>query len=259
MSENSYYIAVDIGAESGRVLTGAFDGNRLEVTEAHRFPNEPVWYGGGLHWDLPRLWLEVQRGIGAAARVCGETFDGIGVDTWGLDFALLGEGGALLDNPRHYRDPRTEGIMERVFERVPREEIYAETGIQFMQINSLYHLFAANCATPRLVASAERFLTIPDLLNSWLSGAQVCEYTNATTTQFLNATGKSWSKSILDRLGIPTRMLPEVVEPGTMLGPLLPGVAEAVGVKKANCIAVACHDTGSAVAAVRMTRAFRFH
>ena len=252
MSQNSNYVAVDLGAESGRVVLGEFDGSRLAMTEVHRFPNESAWYSGGLHWDVPRLWLEVQRGIAAAARICGDSVDGIGVDTWGLDFALLGEGGALLDNPRHYRDPRTEHVMEQVFARVPREEIYAQTGIQFMPINSLYHLYAARQQTPRLVDAAERFLTIPDLFNYWLSGAQVCEYTNATTTQLLEATSKRWATSLMDRLDIPSAMFPEVVEPGTILGPLLPGVAEAAGIKAAKCIAVACHDTGAAVAAIRM-------
>ena len=183
--------------------------------------------------------------------------DGIGVDTWGLDYGLLGKGGSLLDNPFHYRDSRTDGLVERVCSIVPAEDIYNVTGIQFMQINALYQLYAAWTATPEIVSSAERLLTIPDLFNFWLTGEQVCEYTNATTTQFLNVKTRDWACDLLDKLGIPTRMLAPVIEPGTQLGPLLPAVTRDTGIE-AQVVAPACHDTGSAVAAMALSRGMAY-
>ncbi|MFN7994321.1 MAG: FGGY-family carbohydrate kinase [Bryobacteraceae bacterium] len=252
MSEPSTFLAFDLGAESGRAVLGRFQNGYLETEEVHRFANEPVHYNGGLHWDAPRLWLEIRRSLEQVSRSGLRRLSGIGVDTWGLDFALLGEGGALLDNPYHYRDARADGMVDEVCSIVPADEIYSETGIQFMQINSLYHLYAAAKRSPRLLASAEKLLTIPDLLNYWLTGRAVCEYTNATTTQFLSARSRQWACGLLQRLGIPTHFLAEVVEPASEIGPLLQSLSNECGLSPAPVFAPACHDTGSAVAAIAM-------
>ena len=242
-------LAFDLGATSGRAILGRLDAGRLDLQEVHRFPNEPVRYNGELHWDMPRLWREVQTGLEAAAR-CGP-ISSVGVDTWGVDYALVGEGGALLENPYHYRDARTNGMVERAAAAVGYDRIYDATGIQFMALNTLYQLYAASLRTPRLLAAAESFLTIPDLLNFWLSGVQACEYTEATTTQFLDRRTRTWAVDLLRDLGIPTHFLKPIIQPGAALGPLRPELAQSHGLKSALVIAPACHDTGSAVAAVR--------
>lgn len=250
MSGNSHYAAIDLGAESGRVMAARLSAESLTMREVHRFANEPVWYNGGLHWDVARLWLEIQRGLRLIASTGAVSLEGLGVDTWGLDFALLGENGVLLDNPFHYRDGRTDGLVEHVCSIVPAEEIYSLTGIQFMQINSLYQLFATQLKTPGILRSARMFLTIPDLMNYWLTGEVACEYTNATTTQFVEVRERTWSSALLERLDIPTHFLPRLVQTGTVLGPLLPEIAGSVGIEVPSVIAPACHDTGSAVAAI---------
>src|SRR5579864_6234958 len=164
------YLAFDLGAESGRAVLARLHSGILTTEEVHRFPNEPVEYGGSLHWDVSRLWLEIRRTL---AKLEEAQLAGIGVDAWGVDYALLGERGELLQNPYHYRDRRTQGVMDEVFRRVPRDEIYRATGIQFMPINTLYQLFAAQRDTPGILAAAKQFLTIPDLFNYWLTGNAV--------------------------------------------------------------------------------------
>lgn len=171
------YLAFDLGAESGRAVVAMLDGGQLSLEELHRFPNEPVRAGDTLHWDVLRLWHEMRRGLAMAPEI-----EGVGVDTWGVDFALLDAAGALVQNPVHYRDARTDGVPERVFRIVPAEEIYRNTGVQHMQINTLFQVFALAERHPQLLAAARYFLTAPDLLNYWLTGRITCEYTNATTT-----------------------------------------------------------------------------
>lgn len=249
-------LAFDLGATSGRAILGWLGGGKLELQEIHRFPNEPVRYNGELHWDAPRLWREVQAGLHAAAR--GGAVASIGVDTWGVDYALLGEGGALLENPYHYRDARTIGMVEKAARVVGAERIYDATGTQFMALNTLYQLYAASLRTPKVLAAAEALLTMPDLLNYWLAGVQVCEYTEATTTQFLDRRTRGWAKGLLSDLGIPTHFLKPIVQPGTALGGLRGELAQAEALKVAVVIAPACHDTGSAVAAVRTGGATAF-
>lgn len=230
-------LAVDLGAESGRVMAVHFNGESLRFEEVHRFPNIPVRVVGTLHWDILRLWNEIQLGIrkGKVHNPCS-----LGVDTWGVDYALLDAQGNMLGNPVHYRDSRTDGMMDYVYRRVSKEEIFMQTGIQFMAINTLYQLASmVKTGSPQL-AAASKFLTIPDLLNYWLTGVQGCEYTNATTTQMLNPKTYNWAVQILNALGIPESIFPEVIEPGTLLG-------EYEGIR---VVAPACHDTGSAVAAV---------
>ena len=245
----STVLAFDLGATSGRAILGCLGGGKLELHEIHRFPNEPVRYNGELHWDMPRLWHEVQAGLHAADR--GGPLASIGVDTWGVDYALLGEGGILLENPYHYRDQRTQGMVEKAAGVVGRDRIYDTTGIQFMALNTLYQLYAASQKTPRLLAAAESLLTIPDLLNYWLTGVQACEYTEATTTQFLDRRTRSWARGLLGDLGIPTHFLKPIVQPGAVLGGLRAELAQPEAFKTAVVTAPACHDTGSAVAAVK--------
>ena len=228
-------LAIDLGAESGRVMAVQFDGRNLNLEELHRFPNIPVKVRGNMNWDILRLWHEIQAGIekGKALQPAS-----LGVDTWGVDFGLLDAQGRLIGNPVHYRDARTDGMMKKVFARVPREEVFAATGIQFMPINTLYQMMSL-VDSPQLTI-AETFLTIPDLLSYWLSGEKVCEFSNTTTTQMFNPQTGTWATGMLETLGIPTHIFPEIVQPGTRLG-----YFEGISV-----IAPACHDTGSAVAAM---------
>lgn len=239
--------AIDLGAESGRVILGRFDGRRLELTEAHRFANEPVRLPHGLHWDAPGIWREIVRGLGWAVAAEGR-IDGIGLDAWGVDFGLLDAHDRLIGNPVHYRDDRTDGMMELAFSRVPRAEIFGQTGIQFMQINTLYQLMAL-AGEPALDA-ARTFLTIPDLFNFWLTGVKSCEFTNATTTQCYDPLAGDWARPVLAALDIPTGIFPTIIPPATVLGPLSTWVAAEAGLEAVSVIAPACHDTGSAVAAV---------
>lgn len=241
------YLAFDFGAESGRAILAHLHAGVLTTQEIHRFKNEPVEYGGSLHWDVVRLWWEVCKALTAL----GETqLAGIGVDAWGVDYALLGEKGELLQNPYHYRDARTVGMMQEVFRKVAKEEIYWATGIQFMPINTLYQLFAAARETPALLTAAKKLITIPDLFHYWLTGNAVCEYTNSTTTQLVNPFTRSWARELIGRLELPEHLWSEIVEPGTVLGKLLPDIARDSALAGTPVIAPAAHDTGSAVAAI---------
>ena len=231
-------------------MLGTLDAGRLAVEELHRFSNTPVRVFDALYWDTLRLWHEIQRGLAIAGRERKLALDGIGIDTWGVDFALLGGDGALADNPRHYRDARTHGVMPKVFAIVPRAEVFAQTGIQFMQINSLYQFYALKLAGSPALARAHKLLFMPDLLNYWLTGVARAEVTIASTSQFYDPRRKAWATDLLERLGLPTHILPEIVAPGTRLGPLLDSVAEAAGLGVVPVYATGCHDTASAVAAV---------
>ena len=251
-TNDQVYLAVDLGAESGRVIAGHFNGERVELEVMHRFPNGPVNVMGSLFWDILRLWSDIKIGLAKAADVYGERIAGIGLDTWGVDFGLIGAGGSLLSNPYHYRDSRTNGIMDVAFKKVPREEMFERTGIQFMQFNSIFQLTAMAETNPAVLASAETFLNIPDLLNYWLTGRKVSEFSIATTSQCYDPRAGDWAYDILEKLGIPTHIFGEIVPPGTVLGTLLPEVAAETGCPAVPVIAPATHDTGSAVAAVPM-------
>lgn len=244
------FLAVDLGAESGRVIAGLFDGARIHLEETHRFPNGPVNVGETLRWDLIGLWGGIEDGLTRAAETYGRRAESIGVDTWGVDYVLFGPGEEMLGHPYNYRDRRTAGVMDRSFTRVPRKEIFSATGLQFMPINTLYQLIAMQQANPRLLEMAERFLMMPDVFHWLLSGSQVVEFTNATTSQCLDATTRTWAFDMLRKFGIPTRMFPEVVLPGTKLGQLRADVATRTGLPRLSVVAPATHDTGSAVAAV---------
>ena len=245
-----HYLAIDLGAESGRAILGSLDDNKLVLEELHRFPNTPVRTPSGLYWDTLRLFHEMQQGLAVVGRERKVKLDGIGVDTWGVDFGLLGRDGSLVANPMHYRDARNDGMLEKTFAAVPREEIFAQTGIQFMQLNTLCQLYAMKLAGAPALEVADKLLLIPDLFNYWLTGVQRAELTFASTTQFYNPIKKRWATELLDSLGLPSRILPEIVYPGTLLGPLLPHVAEAAGIEQFPVYATASHDTAAAVAAV---------
>lgn len=252
---NAYYVAFDLGAESGRAMAGRLEAGVLDLVEIARFPNAPVRENGSLRWDLPRLRGEMQR---ALERIAAEVpaADSIGVDTWGCDYGLLDAAGEPVGNPYCYRDSRTDGVMESVFARVPRSRIYEATGIQFLPFNTLYQLVAAARQTPGELEDAQAFGTIPDILNHWLTGVLRAEFTNATTTQMVDARSRRWATDLLEEVGVPTRLLPSLIEPGTVIGWLRPALSSDLG--GTPVVAPACHDTGSAVAAVpaREGRAF---
>ena len=250
MSHQLKFLAFDLGAESGRAILGRFDGERISLSDVYRFPNIPVRLPDGLHWDVLHLWSEMMHGLTLAGKEHGNGLTGVGVDAWGVDFGLLDRAGALNANPYHYRDSRTDGMLVEAFSRVPRASIFEQTGIQFMALNSLYQLLSMVLSGSPALSGAETFLTIPDLFNFWLSGRKVCEFSNATTTQCYDPRRAGWAVPLLERLGIPTRIFPEIVAPGTVLGDLLPAVAEETGVRRLPIVAPACHDTGCAVAAV---------
>lgn len=252
MAATLNFAAIDLGAESGRVMSGRFDGTSLTLEEAYRFANTPVRVHDSLQWDILRLWGDIKHGLALCAQKAGGPLASVGVDTWGVDFGLLGRDGHLLGNPVHYRDGRTKGMMDEAFRRVPRAEIFNCTGIQFMPINSLYQLLALTMRRAPALEAATTLLTIPDLLNFWLSGYQANEFSNATTTQCFNPRLGEWAWGMLDRLGIPTRIFGAVIQPGTMLGPVRPALAKELGLGRTPVIAPATHDTGSAVAAVPM-------
>lgn len=241
------YLAFDLGAESGRAVLARLHAGILTIDDIHRFPNRPIKQGESLRWDVSQLWDEIRK---ALACVKDTKLAGIGVDAWGVDYALLGERGELIENPYHYRDRRTAGVMEEVFRTVSKEEVYHVTGIQFMPINTLFQLYAAMRHTPATLASAKRFLTIPDLFNYWLTGNAVCEFTNATTTQLVDAKRRNWATDLIQQLELPSNLPAPIVEPGTCIGTLFPDLAQNSLLENTPVIAPACHDTGSAVAAI---------
>ena len=256
MANTSDYLALDLGAESGRGLLGRFDGERLTLDEVHRFANGPVQMFDTLHWDLPRLFDEIKTSLRkVAAMECA--LDGIGVDTWGVDFGLIGRGDTLLGNPVHYRDARTDGMLEAAVRRVGRERIYEITGLQFLQFNTIYQLLALRLSDSPLLEVAETLLLMPDLLGWLLTGRRVAERTNASTTQLLDPRAGLWSDELCQALNLPRAILPDLVDPGTELGPLRKALAEEVGLGGHNGLTVlvpGTHDTASAVAAVPAVR-----
>ena len=243
-------LAVDLGASGGRVVAGGFDGRLLELEELHRFDNAPVTMAGRLIWDLPRLWQEVSLGLRAAAARHGRSISSVGVDTWGVDFSFLASDGDLLANPVCYRDARTRGMLAAATAAVPRADIFAATGLQFMEINSLYQLLALAQADSKVLAVADRLLMIPDLFHWLLSGVAANERTNASTTQCYDPQTGDWAYPLLERLGLPRRIFGPISDPGTVLGPIRPDVAAQTGLQGVRVVLPGTHDTASAVAAV---------
>jgi rhamnulokinase len=244
------YIAVDLGAESGRVMAGLWNGTRLQLDEVHRFPNGPVVLGDSIRWDVLRLWSEVQNGLALAGKKFGKRIVSVGVDTWGVDFVLLNKDDELLGHPYHYRDGRTRGMMERTFKKVPRAEVFQQSGLQFMELNTLYQLLAWNEHSPGLLKAAQTLLFMPDFFHWALCGVKRAEFTIASTSQFLNPRSRNWAKGLLGKLGLPAHFLPRIVPPGTTLGQLRPSLAERLGLGQVNVVVPPSHDTASAVAGI---------
>lgn len=247
------FFAFDLGAESGRCFLARYSSGTLSLEEMARFSNQPVTRKGGVHWDVETLWSNMRQALGEAAKHGFPHLDGIGVDAWGLDYALLDRDLKLLEDPFHYRDPRTDGMVEEVCNLVPRSEIYRQTGIQFMQINTLYQIFAASRTNPDLLRKARALLMIPDLFNFWLTGSLSCEYTCATTTQFFDLQKRQWAFDLLERLDIPTHFFIPVTDPGTSLGELHKDIRRGAGLQHAAVLLPAAHDTAAAVAAIPLT------
>jgi rhamnulokinase len=247
--EGRLFLAVDLGAGSGRVILAGFQQDELMLEEVRRFHYPPRVVDGHMRWDAARILEEIKAGLREAAdraRALGRPVHSIGIDCWGVDYGLLGADGRLLEAPVCYRDARTDGVMEAVFERVPRAEVFARTGIQFMQLNTLFQAFAH--VREGLPAGVARLLLVPDLLGYQLSGRQVTEFSIGTTTQMFEAATGTWDRELLNRLGIPTDILCDVVPSGTLLGPLLPEIAAETGLAGTQVVVPAAHDTGSAVA-----------
>lgn len=253
MGATTNYLAVDLGAESGRGLLGRFDGERLALEETHRFPNGPVQMLDTIYWDLPRLFEEIKVSLGKAASD-KSGIDGVGIDTWGVDFGLIGRGDTLLGNPVHYRDARTNGMVEQATLRVPRERIYEITGLQFLPFNTVYQLLALKLSGSPLLDVAETMLMMPDLFGWLLTGRRAAERTDASTTQLLNPRTGAWSDELCQALDLPRTILPDLINPGSELGPLRSSVAKELGLScRVPLIAPATHDTASAVVAVPAT------
>ena len=249
MSKTTRYLALDLGAESGRAIVGTFDGKKLTLQEVHRFSNGPVKVRGRMYWDALRLFAEMKAGLKQAVEKHGK-LESLGIDTWGVDFGLLDTRGDLLGNPVHYRDSRTDGMVAAAFKLVPRAALYRATGIQFMQLNSVFQLLALARAKSPQLAQAQRLLFMPDLFNYWFTGRAVIERTIASTSQCLNPQTGRWATPMLQKLGIPTKILGALVEPGDVLGPLAAEVAEETGAHGLKVVTPGGHDTACAVAAV---------
>jgi len=244
------YLAVDLGASSGRVLAGLLDGRTLTLEEVHRFENGAVEFVGTLHWDVLGLWKNVLEGMRMARLKYGDAVRSIGVDSWGVDFGLLGRDDVLLGNPVTYRDRRTDGMMDQAIAKLGREEIFAHTGLQFMTINTLYQMMALKRRNSPWLEGAKTFLMMADLIHWLLTGVKANEVTNATTTQFFNPVRRTWATELLEKLDLPTDIFPPLVEPGTKLGKLRPAVAAETGFANLDVVVPGTHDTASAVLAV---------
>jgi rhamnulokinase len=250
MGVTSNYLALDLGAESGRGLLGRFDGQNLALEEVHRFPNRPVRMLDSLYWDMPRLFEEIKTALGKGA-LCNGGLDSVGIDTWGVDFGLIGRQETLLGNPVHYRDARTNGMLEAAFQRVSRERIYEITGLQFLPFNTIYQLLSLKLSRSPLLEIAETLLMMPDLFAWLLTGRRAGERTDASTTQLLDPRTGTWSDELCQVLELPRIILPDLIEPGSEVGPVRSSVAEEIGLSRCvTVVAPATHDTASAVAAV---------
>lgn len=248
MKKTKKFLAIDLGAESGRGVVGIIDGKKLKLEEIYRFPNRTSYILGSLQWDVLYLFEEIKKTLKIYRKEYGGGLDSIGIDSWGVDFVLLDKNGKILANPYHYRDKRTDGMMEAVFKKVSREKIFELTGVQFIQINTLYQLFSMKDSP--LLKIADKFLMIADLFSYLFTGRKLQEFTLATTSQMYNPLKNCWSKELLKKLGLPCNILPEIIQSGRVIGNILPEIEKEVGLKNVPVIAVASHDTGSAVTAV---------
>lgn len=236
-------LAVDFGASSGRAILGAFDGKRIELTEVHRFSNDPNFENGELRWNAEKLFEEIKTGIKKASEI--SDFDSIAIDTWGVDYGIINKDGGLAENPFNYRDSRTDSILEKAFDIIPEKELYAMTGIQIMNFNTLFQLL---CVEDK--SSIDKILLMPDLFNYMLTGKKYCESTNCSTTQMFDQKTRDWNWEVIDRFGYPRDIFPKVIPAGTVVGMMKEELAAELGIAPKEVIAVASHDTASAVAAV---------
>jgi len=242
-------LAFDFGASSGRAILGTFDGKQIQLEELHRFSNDPVQVNGHLYWDALRLFYEIKQGILKCANAGHTDIAAIGIDTWGVDFALLDEDGELLANPYHYRDYTVEN-MQATFDEIGKDKIYAETGLQMLPFNTLYQLRYFKKNKSETLKRAKHLLLMPDFFNYLLTGKMAAEYSNVSTTQLFNPIKGEWSAELIKALGIDSSLLGDIVDAGTMLGVLRPELAEELMMPQVPVICVASHDTGSAVASV---------
>jgi rhamnulokinase len=251
MQNDTRFLSVDLGASSGRVMAAHWDGRRFELEELHRFANGGVRIGDRLFWDVLHIWSEMQAGFVRFKARYGESPVSVGVDAWGVDFALLDGAGRLIGNPVHYRDERTRGVPEALFSKVSAEALFEETGVQTWQINTIFQIYSMVLANDPQLACAATLLTIPDLFSYFLCGARRVEYTEATTTQMFSHQSAGWATETLERLSIPVHVLPEIVQPGTIVGRIHKSIRENCGFDRdVSVVAVASHDTASAVAAI---------
>ena len=252
MSTTSF-LAFDFGAESGRAILGSFDGKKINLQEIHRFPNRQIKILGHIYWDVLYLFDELKIGLAKAAKICKNDLLSIGVNTWGVDFGLIGRGDQLIGYPFCYRDYRTDGMMELAFQLMPKQELYSYTGIQFMQLNSIFQLLSMVATKNVLLDCADKLLFMPDIFNFLMTGEKCSEYTIASTSQLLNAKNPVWEPEIFKRLNLPIDIMAPVLQPGSVIGSLLPEIVNDTGASGIDVIAPACHDTASAVAAIPAT------
>ncbi len=250
MNSKKTYLAVDLGAESGRVLAGEFDGQTLDLNVVHSFSNGPINLNSSIHWNTVGLYQQILTGLSKAQNEFGDSLISLGVDSWGLDYGHLDAQGNLLGLPYHYRDSRTGPMIEKVNSIVPKEEAYARTGIQPLFINTLFQLMAETESNQSCLSQSDHLLFTPDLINFWLTGKKGNEITMASTSQMLNQQTRDWDKEFLDKLGIPTNMLGELWEPGHRVGDVIGGAQEKIGCNNLSVFTVGSHDTASAVAGV---------
>jgi sugar (pentulose or hexulose) kinase len=250
MEQEKRYIAVDLGAESGRVMSGTVGGKKVGLEEVYRFSNGPIEEGASLRWDFDKLFAEVKIGIAKAIKQGDGEISGIGVDSWGVDYGILGEDGRLVEDPYHYRDGRTDGMLEKAFELMAKRDIYENSGVQFMQINTAYQLLSMRLTRPEVLARAKKLIFIADLVSYYLCGRAYAEYSLASTSQLMDMRTGQWSKGIFEKLGLPMNIMPEVVRPGTVVGKLKAELCKEFKCEPINIITVGSHDTADAVAAV---------
>ncbi len=247
-TERKQVLAFDFGASSGRAILGRLEDGKIVMEEVHRFSNDPVMIGKTMYWDTLRQYFEIKQGIIKAKQKGG--FESIGIDTWGVDFGLLDEHGVLLESAIHYRDDRTVGRQEEVFKVIPQDEVYNRTGIQFNNFNTIFQLYSLVQDRPWLLERADKLLLTPDLFNYFLTGEKKAEYTMVTTTQLMDAKTKNWSDDLMETLSIPRKIFPEIVSSGTVVGEISEDICNELGIRPAKVVAVASHDTQSAVVAV---------
>ena len=250
MSKPLKMLAFDFGASGGKAFLGILNDGKLTTEEIHRFSNDPVMVRGHFYWDVLRLFHEIKQGLIKCATSGHKDITSIAIDTWGVDFGLLDEKGELIGNPVHYRDSRTDGMMEEVFKIISKDEVYLQTGIQFMSLNTIYQLYAMKKSDSASLNNAHTLLFMPDLLNYFLTGVKTTEYSIASTSQLLDPVKRQWNEYIFDKLDLPRNLFTNIISSGTVVGKLSADIAQETGLGEVDVIAVAAHDTGSAVVSV---------